>query len=41
MRYKLIFVTGSFVVLAVVCAQSSTQTLTTLFNFDGTHGANP
>ena len=37
----LIFVTGSLIVLAVVSAQASAQTLTTLSSFDGTNGASP
>ena len=41
MCYKLIFVTGSFVVLAVVSAQSSAQTFRTLLTFDGADGASP
>ena len=41
MRDRLIFVTGSLIVLAVVSARSSAQTLTTLFTFDSTHGASP
>ena len=41
MRHRVIVVTGSLIVLAVVSAQTNAQTLTTLFSFDGTHGANP
>ena len=41
MRYRLIVVTCSLIVLAVVSAATSARTLTTLFSFDGTHGANP
>ena len=36
MRYRVIVVTGSLIVLAVVSAQTNAQTLTTLFSFHGT-----
>ena len=38
---RLIFVTGSLMVLGIVSAQASAQTLTTLYSFDDAHGSYP
>ena len=38
MRHRLIFLAGSLIVLAVVSAQASAQTFTTLYSFDRSHG---